>query len=431
MATYYVSRVDHRLNKWPYFDIPEEDKELVYYRIEGPSQPDLNWKQFVVEMPKLRTMLGGDVFESIVQEMRNDLYHGIAYKSVGNREFRQRMQGMKRYRVYYNGAWYTFYFNEKSRSMATFSDFGCAMLLYMCFPAKGVTNFLFWPCTKEGAFMAVPKCYEEQWAILANTGTPEDYDVMTGFRCYEPPHPYAFDSYFYTKPGEQDMILEGFSIDYERGVDAELKSSEYYVLDRDGEYFRIGTTDFSMFKRDALRKFNEQGERYELWAARRESGYERRVVAYKTSVPYDDFDEMFRYLGRSLVGRHNAFHLQWNRYMRHFNESDDGYYCPPKPEDLIGSGPRLPEPPAIPILDPETMMRTSGSLMSGEFDWYEAPDLSIRADRYARMYHWFETLFAIYALDKDSCAFQIGVDTEDALLEQALDRIHTYRIDSY
>lgn len=430
MATLYVSRVDHRLYKWPYFDIPDEDKEFIYYRVEGQVEPELNWKHFVIEMPKLRKMMGGAVFDSIAQEMRHENFHDISYMRVSNREFRQRIDGMRRYRLYYNGAWYTLYFNERSRSMVTFSDFGCAMLLYMSFPAKGLTNFLFKPCTKEGASMAIPKCYEVQWAILANTDTEEDYDVLTGYRCYSPPYPYLFENYFYVKPGEPDLMLEGFCIDYERGVDSELKSSEYYILDREGSYFKEGTTNFELFKQDVLRKFNAQGERYEMWAKRDNGEYKRQVIAYKSTGTYDSFAQLFAYLGRSLVGRHNAFHLQWNRYMSHFNQSDDGYYCPPRPEDMVGAPPSMPQPPAVPIIDPQMLMRASGSLMSDEFDWYTPSDLSITTYRYARFYDSMEGLFAIFALDKESPLFGIGVDTQESLTDFAIDQIHTYRLDS-
>jgi len=72
---------------------------------------------------------------------------------------------------------------------------------------------------------------------------------------------------------------------------------------------------------------------------------------------------MFSYLGRSWVGRHNAFWMQWNNYISKFNARDDGFYCPPK--QLIGGNLQPPPKPSTPqpVTDLSYILRKNEELL--------------------------------------------------------------------
>jgi len=380
----YKNRVNHKLYDWKYFkNLTDDEKDKTYYRINGPDSPTINYKQFIIEQPKIRLQLTDYIFDLIKEEMFFDNFHNISYKKVSNGDFHERLKktNLTKFRFYYQNKWITLYFNNKSKSMVMESDFACCLTVYAGFPKKGLTNFLKKPCMFENPGIGGCKSsdwaactwlnlsYEEDYCYLSRTGNPNDPTSMDK-PCFVPPKNVrvGVDSYFYVKPGEKDNIIEAFTIDPDKGNYIDMKCPEYYILDRDGDYFKKGTTNWGHVKDFVLNKFNTAPNRIELF--RGEPG-EDKIIAYKTDKTYSTPADLFNYLGRSWVGRINAFFLQWNKYIGTFTDATDGFYCPP-----TGNS-NLPTPPVNPEINPELMNLSSGTLLQETIPNYVPPKLNI------------------------------------------------------
>jgi len=433
MATVYLSNVNHKLYEQVYFEnLEDNEKDKSYYKVTGGENPDLNYKQFIIEQPAIKLMITEYFFELIVKEMKYDNFHNIQYKKVDNKSFHKRLSKYKtkKIRFYYKNRWITYYFNQTSKAKVMESDIPCALAIYACYPAKGLTNFLLGPCQKEGSESGIVKCWTYDWRILANIeglSKNEDYYIMKGKICYDPPVKYSFDLYFYRKPGENDYMIEAITVDYDKSVYSESKKTEYYILDRDGDYFIKGSTDFDSVKNMVLKRFNENPNRIELFCP--QNG-DRKIIATKTDKKFETFSELFKYLGRSWIGRHNAFYFQWNAYMEHFNNSNDGFYCPPK--NLFGTDVM---PNATPPLIPTTEYRFAGvdndTLLQQTIEGYESRDYSIEIKEDIKILTMNDYMFFNIEEDKYSFLLDINADTIKDFNKYAVVPENGYALDSY
>jgi len=433
MATVYLSNVNHKLYEQPYFkDLTDNEKDKSYYRVSGSSDPDINYKQFIIEQPAIKLMITEYFFDLIVDEMRYDNFHNIQYKQVSNLEFYKRIKKYKtkRLRFYYQNRWITYYFNQTSKSKVMESDIPCALTIYACFPAKGLNNFLLGPCQIEGSKMGEVKCWTYDWRMLANIeGLDEndDYYIMKGKVCYEPPVKYNFDMYFYRKPGENDFIVEAITVDYDKSIYDENKQTKYYILDREGEYFKKSTTDFNAMKELSLKRFNENPDRIELFCP--ENG-DREIISYKKNTPFESFDDLFKYLGRSWVGRLNAFYFQWNAYMEYFNGANDGFYCPP--ENMFGStSSPVPPPPLVPTVDFTFNGVESDTLIQQTIDNYTPKEYKIEIVQDIKILTMNDNMFFNIIEDKYGFYLDINADTVRDFNKYAVVPKNGYALDSY
>ena len=382
----YKNNVNHKLYEWKYFDnLTDDEKDKTYYRITGPDSPTINYKQFIIEQPKIRLQLTDYIFNLIKDEMFFEHFHDIKYKEVTNKEFYKRLKNTEytKFRFYYKNKWVTLYFNKKSKSKVMESDFACCLTVYAGYPQKGLTNFLKQPCMSEKNTIGGCKStdwaactwlnfsYEEDYCYLSRIGDPDNPDDAMNAPCFVPPKNARVNvnTYFYIQPGEKDNMIEAITIDPDKGNYISMECPKYYILDRSGDYFKKGLTDWARVKANVLKKFNTTPHRIELF---RDKPGKDKIIAYKTNKTYSSPSDLFNYLGRSWVGRINAFFLQWNAYILNFNEANDGFYCPPK-----GSS-QTPAPPTNPTLDPDLMNLSSGTLLQETIDNYEQPDLSIK-----------------------------------------------------
>jgi len=430
MATLYIQAVNHKLYTNNYFsNLSDEEKDKIYYKVSGTEKPTLNYKQFIIEQPKIRLQLTDYLFNLIKDEMFYENYHNIVYKKVENKEFYKRIKNIKyqKIRFYFEDRWITYYFNVKSKHKVTESDFPVALALYAAYPAKGVFNFLLQPCTKEGGNGFV-KCWSDMWKICAfieGLESEEDYCDMSDTTCYDPPYRLKFENYFYTFPGENDYLLEAYTIDYDKGIYKD-KSSEYYIVDREGDYFKKGTTKLSDLKELVLKRFNESPERIELYMDKK---VKRKIIAYKTSNTFKTFEDMFKYLGRSWIGRHNAFFLQWNQYMKYFNESSDGYYCPPSSPQYISETVSQEEPVLSPYVDVRFSQKSSDSLIQETIEGYVKKEYNISILQDIKILTMFDYLKFTISTDKWLELLDINAKTSEILKEHLI--INHQTLDGY
>ena len=432
MATIYLSNVNHKLYENVYFkNLSDDEKDKIYFKVYGTNDAE-NYKQFIIEEPRIRLQLTDYLFNLIKDEMFYDIYHNIQYKQVDNKEFYKRLKKYptQKFRFYYQDRWITFYFNLVSKHKVMESDFPVALTIYASFPAKGLNNFLLPPCTIEGSLFGEVKCWTSDWRVCAfieGLSKEEDFCRMKGKICYDPPYRLKFENYFYTLPGKNDYILEAYTIDYDKGMYRD-KCTEYYILDREGDYFKKATSKIEDFKDLVLRKFNKNPERIDLFCPK---NGDRVIVAYKVNDKFDTFEDMFKYLGRSWIGRHNAFIFQWNKYMEYFNGSKDGFYCPPQGLFNLGSSGSSQNfsPPIIPTTDVLFLNQKSDTLLQETIPDYTPKKWEITKLEDIKILTMVEYLKFNIAVDKWLELLDINADTIADFDKYAV--IHYQILDAY
>ena len=338
-------------------DLTDDDKDLIFHKVAPFSVPG-NYKKFIIEEPVLETQIGEYLFKLALNEMNWENFHDIKYKKVANEEFTKRIKQFPTYkfRYYYKNAWITYYFNQASRSRAVEEDTICTAIIHSAYPPHYIDMYLESPCMVKRA----PRDkYCDQYTFWAQENTI--YLDWTFGSCFTViGKQLRSDDFFYTKPGEKDQMIECYTIDYDREINSELKPTEYYILDRDGYYFKSGKHNYEAIKEKVLKKHNEtckgrhSMEAMETWIdpappglgesigvpIPQKSGNEFKLMLKKDG--YESFEILYANTVREIIARYNSFKTQWNKLMVLFNLSDDkvGWFCS---SNTAGTLPTSPE----------------------------------------------------------------------------------------
>ena len=366
MAALYAQLVDHStVYKRPQFtelydfktkekirDLTDDDKDIVYHKVEA-SDVTGNYKRFVIEEPVLQNQMGKYLFQLGLNEMNWEHFNNIEYKKTTNAEFHDRLKQFptKTFRYYYKNAWITYYFNQSSKSRVVEEDAMSNIIIHSCYPPHFIGMYLESPCMAKSPPSMVLCDIPTYWAQAHTI----DLEWKFG-SCFEViKNKLTSDDFFYTKPGENDYLIECYTIDYDRDTDASLRPTEYYILDRDGYYFKSGKHDFEIIKDKVLKTHNESCEERhsmeatEKWVSpypdhptptmRVRSGSDFKLMLKEGK--FEAFELLYANMIREIIARYNSFKEQWNTLIELFNASEnkDGWYCSTKDPGVIPKSP--------------------------------------------------------------------------------------------
>jgi len=453
MASLFISTVKPKTlevipGKKPWLtNIPDEQKDVILYKLVGPCPPPnqggcgkyKNEKKIVVKVPAMREMLTPFLMDSIEKEMKNKYYHNIRYIEVDNKTFYKRLKKHKihKFRYFYKGKFRTLYFNLQSKSLILKENFAIHLTLFASFPARGLTAGLPVPCKRAGSYKAPCACNASDWAIATWLkgldplkdewwqihGEPEldKYCSPTGKPCYGAPLELEHDIYYYTKPGDNDYIVECFTEEIVNNNLEGWAKTKYFILDREGEYFKKGTKNKARYSDWVLDSYNSQEyQRIELYHDKKEEVKARFVVDNFKSI-----DELFKKIGYSWFGRHNTFYLMWLGCVNYFNdEIIEGFYCPPDPELKIigGGGAKLivPNGGGIEANGFNDISDDKEFLIQQTIEWYKQPDLSIKHLDDIKIFQQEQVLYFNINTDKYLDKIRINGNTNDDFIDYAV-----------
>jgi len=436
MAVVFENLVTHNLEQNNYFEELEEIDKIYYKIVANFGDPSKNYKQFIIQEPRIKDMVTPYLNDLFLEEMRYDNFHNLTFIEVPNKEFwkRKKKYKLQKIRYFYQDKFITLYFNMQSKLQLIESDFIVNLSLYSAYPTKGLNNFLLQPCQKEGSMFSPPPCWTYQWVIASQLISMDDFSTIKDYMvaewwgmssiennvatgspvlCYEvhKENVLNFERYFHIQPGERDYLLECFTIEYVGNMEG--NQCKYFTIDRTGKYFKE-RKPIDKFKNSVVEKYNNQETKERLELYYKTEGC-RKVSARKVDIKINSFEELFFKLGFSWIGRHNAFYYQWNNYMEKFNfDTKHGFYCPPKYQQLLSA---IPKPPAQidPPISPECIDKDSDTLINSPIE-YTPKEFNIKELQDIKIFSMEEICFFNINTDKYSFNININSSTLDNFL---------------